>query len=470
MLSFVILSCHEGSIYYKFISLNLSLIFYQKGGKVSPKFKRCIFTFFLVLIFFAPLMTADEIPSILNLKERAPVFDKWLRIRLEKVLPEVMRRENFEMWLVICREDNEDPVFLTLVPDTSLSARRLTMLVFYDRGEGSIEKLTVSRYGIEGFYKAVWEPEKIDQWQCLAQVIKERNPKRIGINESDTFAFGDGLSASLKAKLVQALGPEYSSRLHSAERVAVGWLEKRTPEELDIYPHIVAIAHQIIAEAFSPDVITPGVTTNEDVVWWMRERISKLGLTTWFQPSISIQRPKEGEPKDPVIRRGDLLHCDLGIDYLHLNTDTQEHAYVLRVGEEDCPQGLKDALAAGNRLQDILLAEFKEGRTGNEILASALKKAKEQGLKPSIYTHPLGFHGHAAGPTIGLWDKQDGVPGDGDYPLYYDTCYSIELNVKANVPEWGNQEVTIALEEDAAFAKSGISFIDGRQTSLYLIN
>jgi hypothetical protein len=436
---------------------------------VSGKFKRCVFGFFLVLIFFAPLVTADEIPSILSLKERAPVFDKWLRIRLEKVLPEVMRRENFDMWLVICREYNEDPVFLTLVPDTSLSARRLTVLVFYDRGEGGIERLAVSRYGIEGFFKAVWEPEKLDQWQCLAQVIKERNPKRIGLNESNTFAFGDGLSASLKAKVIQALGPEYSSRLHSAERVAVGWLEKRIPEELDIYPHIVAIAHQIIAEAFSPKVITPGVTATEDVVWWMRERISKLGLTTWFQPSISIQRPKEGEPKDTVIRRGELLHCDMGITYLHLNTDTQEHSYVLRVGEEDCPQGIKDALAAGNRLQDILLAEFKEGRTGNEVLASALKKAKEQGLKPSIYTHPLGFHGHAAGPTIGLWDKQSGVPGEGDYSLYYDTCYSIELNTKVNIPEWENQEVMIALEEDAAFTKSGISFIDGRQTKLFLI-
>jgi Xaa-Pro aminopeptidase len=201
----------------------------------------------------------------------------------------------------------------------------------------------------------------------------------------------------------------------------------------------------------------------------MRERISEHGLSTWFQPSISIQRPKSSEHKGNIIHRGDLLHCDMGIVYLHLCTDTQEHAYILKEGEEDAPQGLRAALALGNRLQDILLGEFQEGRTGNQILAAALKKAKEEGLMASIYTHPLGFHGHAAGPTIGLWDQQGGVPGAGDYPLYYDTCYSIELNNRAAVPEWGNEEVRIALEEDAAFTKNGIYFLDGRQTKLYLI-
>ena len=232
----------------------------------------------------------------------------------------------------------------------------------------------------------------------------------------------------------------------------------------------MAIAHKIIADAFSRNVIMPGVTTTDDVVWWMRERIAELKLGTWFQPSISIQRPKTDETKGSrVIHRGDLLHCDMGITYLGLNTDTQEHAYVLRQGEGDAPKGLRDALAQGNRLQDIFLAEFKELKTGNEILAAALKKAKDEGLKPSIYTHPLGFHGHAAGPTIGLWDKQSGVPGEGDYPLFYDTCFSIELNVKASVPEWDNQDVQIALEEDAAFTRAGIFFIDGRQTKFFLI-
>jgi len=287
---------------------------------------------------------------------------------------------------------------------------------------------------------------------------------------SDTFNYGDGLTATLKDKLIAALTPAFAGRLQSAERLAIRWLERRSTEELEVYPHIVAIAHGIIAEAFSRQVITPGVTTTEDVVWWMRERTRQLGMTNWFQPSISIQRPKDSPLKESdVIHRGDLLHCDFGITHLKLCTDTQQQAYVLKDGEDDAPAGLKAALAQGNRLQDIHLSEMRDGRTGNEVLASALAKAKAEGLKPSIYTHPVGVHGHAAGAIIGLWDQQGGVPGLGDFPLFNDTVHSIELNVRANVPEWGNQEVRIALEQDAVLEKSGVRFLDRRQTRLHLV-
>ncbi len=425
----------------------------------------------LALACFVPLGNAGEIPAVLSLKAQAAVYDGWLSVRLNKLLPELMRREKLDMWLVVCEEYNEDPVYLSLVPFASLSARRLSILVFFDRGgDKGIERFSVSRYGIRDLYPTLWKANEEDQWQALAKAVKERNPKRIGINEADVFAFGDGLSASKKKLLVQALGPEYSKRLVGAERLAVGWLERRLPEEIEVYHHIAAIAHAIIAEAFSAAVITPGITTTDDVEWWMWEKIRAIGQTTWFNPGISIQRPKSSAHKDsPVIHRGDLLHCDFGINYLRLNTDTQQHAYILQVGETDAPQGLKDALAQGNRLQDILLGEMKEELTGNQVLGAALKRAKDEGLKPSIYTHPLGIHGHAAGPTIGLWDRQGGVPGAGDYPLFFDTVYSIELNVRAAVPEWDNQEVQIALEQDAAFTRSGTFFLDRRQTEVHLI-
>jgi len=436
---------------------------------MSKKRRIVLLVFFLIFALLPLLSGEEDMPSILSMRERNVVVNNWLRIRLEKLLPELMRRENFDMWVVICREYNEDPVFFSLVPYNSLAARRLTMLVFYDRGEKGVERLAVSRYGIGNFYKGVWQPEKIEQWDCLAKVIKERNPKRIGINESDTFAFGDGLSSSLKKKLLRALGPEYASRLYPAEELAVGWLERRIPEELEVYPHIVGIAHQIIVQAFSREVITPGATTTQDVSWWIREKFRELRLGNWFHPSVSIQRSKKSKNQGNIILRGDILHCDIGITYLRLNTDTQEHAYVLQEGETDAPQGLTEALKQGNRLQDILIGEFKEGRTGNEILAAALKKAKDAGLKASVYTHPLGFHGHAAGPTIGLWDNQVNVPGKGDYRLFYDTCYAIELNIRKNLAEWGGQEIRIALEQDAVFTREGVYFLDGRQTKLHLI-
>lgn len=422
------------------------------------------------LIILPSATKAENMPSVLSLKEQVAVHDGWLKLRLDRILPELMRQEKFDMWLVICREGNEDPVFFSLVPFTTLYASRTSILVFFDRGAEGIERLAVTRFGVRPFYKGVWEPEKMDQWMRLAQVIKERNPKRIGINESEVFSYADGLTGTLKKNFLKALGAEFASRLHSAERLAVRWLERRSPEELEVYPQIVSIAHAIIAEAFSRKVITPGVTTTDEVVWWMRERTRELGQTNWFQPDVSIQRPKDSPHKDSeIIHRGDLLHCDFGIKYLGLCTDTQEHAYVLKEGEEDAPKGLKDALIQGNKLQDIHLAEMNEGKTGNEVLASALKRAKAEGLRPSIYTHPVGVHGHAAGPDIGTWDMQDGVPGTGEFPLAVDTCFSIELNVTANVPEWGNQDIRIALEQDAAFVRGGAYFLDGRQTRFHLI-
>ena len=169
-----------------------------------------------------------------------------------------------------------------------------------------------------------------------------------------------------------------------------------------------------------------------------------------------------------VIQKGDLLHVDFGITYLGLNTDTQQHAYVLKDGEMNAPAELNNALRIGNKLQDILTNEFTTGRTGNEILLSALTKAKSVGIKPQIYTHPIGFYGHGSGPTIGMWDKQEGVPVNGDYPLFKNTAYSIELNAKVYIESWG-KEIAIMLEEDAFFDGEKCDYMDSRQTKMILI-
>jgi Xaa-Pro aminopeptidase len=411
-----------------------------------------------------------QIPHILTLRDQNTFYNASLKVRLEQIVPEIMREEGIDLWLVICRENNEDPVYRSLVPFTTLYASRLQILVFHDRGAAGVERFSVNFRQMGEWYKSVWDPTKMDQWAKLAEVIRERNPKVIGIDESPEDQYGDGLTASLKAQLVKAIGPEFAKRLKSAERVAVRVLERRTPDELILYPQVVAIAHAIIADAFSNQVITPGVTTTDDVVWWMRQRSLALGFVNWFHPSVSIQRPKDSPFKDTrVIQRGDLLHCDFGIVYLNLCTDTQQQAYVLKEGETDAPAGMKRALALGNRLQDIHMEEMKPGRTGNQVLAAALRRAKDEGLRPQIYSHPLGVHGHAAGAPVGMTDKQDGVPFEGDYPFFASTVHSIELNNRADVPEWGNQEVRIALEQDAVLTKAGASFLDRRQTALHLI-
>jgi Xaa-Pro aminopeptidase len=350
------------------------------------------------------------------------------------------------------------------------------MFVYFDRGAAGVEKLVVNRYGggdlhkeFPEYYQTAFEPENLTPWERLARIVKARNPKRIAIDESATFAFADGLSAANKAQLVRALGPEYAARLVSAERLAVGWLERRSEPEIAFYPQIVAITHQIVADALSSKVIRPGVTTIDDLEAWTWERIAELKLDTWFQPMYYIVRRASAGAPSRVIQRGDLVRCDVGITYVGLTSDMQQVAYVLREGETDAPQGLKDALAAGNRLQDILMREFKAGAKGNDVLAATLKAATEAGILPRIYAHPIGYHGHAAGSRIGLPDMQDGVPGMGDYELYPDTCWAIELSARMKVPEWDNQEVNMALEEDAVFRADGVHFLDGRQTKLHLV-
>jgi len=418
----------------------------------------------------APAPALGRLPAILTLREQAEMYNAWLTVRLDRLLPDLMRQEGFDMWIVICRENNEDPVFSSLVPFTTLYASRTSILVFTDKGPEGIERLSVSRSGIGQYYKAAWDPDRTDQWTRLGEIIKERSPKKIGINESDAFNYGDGITATLKKKFLAALAPEFQSRVQPAERLAIRWLERRTPDEMEVYPHIVAIAHAIIAEAFSRTVITPGVTTTDDVVWYFRERSRQLGLTNWFHPSVDIQRSRDTPyGQSPVIHRGDLLHCDFGITYLNLSTDTQQMAYVLKDGEAETPKGLQAAFAKANRLQDIHLAEMRAGLTGNAMLAAILKRAKADGLQASVYTHPLGYHGHAAGTIIGLWDQQGGVPGLGDFPLFEDTAHSVELNIRSVVAEWGNIDVRIPLEQDILFRKSGPSWMDQRQTAITLI-
>jgi Xaa-Pro aminopeptidase len=433
---------------------------------------RYLFTTLYILI--APVVTAQT-PLVLSQRDQARVIDELLDDRLRTVLPRLMRREGIDMWVVISREYNEDPVIETLLPATWMAARRTTMLVMFDPGDGKeMEYIAVSRYNVGKVFRPAWDPEsQPDQWAQLARIIAERNPKKIAVNKSVHFGLADGISSNDYDELLKTLDKKFQSRVVSAEKIAIAWLETRSEREMVIYQQICRIAHDIIQEGFSDKVIQPGVTTTDDVSWWYRERIKELKLDTWFHPSVSIQRSEPDaiftkRPQPIVIMPGDLLHVDFGITYLRLNTDTQQHAYILKAGETDAPAYLKDALAKGNALQDILTGNFVQGRSGNAILSESRKQAAAQGLRPSIYTHPIGYHGHAAGMTVGLWDMQKGVPFQGDYPLYYNTAYSIELNVTLTIAEW-KKDIQIKLEEDGYFDESGFRYIDGRQTKLITI-
>ena len=415
---------------------------------------------------------APELPPILPMRERAEVIDRILAERLETIVPAIMREQGIDMWVLMAREYFEEPVVATMLDATSMSARRRTILVFHDPGDGRpVERLTVSRYGLADLFEPTWDPaQQPDQWQAVADLIAARDPAKIAINFSDLTAFGDGMTLSQYRLMHAALPETYRERIVSGETLAVRWLESRVPSELEIYPGIVRIAHALIAQAFSREVITPGETTAADVQWWYRETLASLGLTPWFHPSVGIQRQgAEGMLSgDTVIQPGDLLWTDFGITYLRLNTDTQHLAYALKPGETEAPAGLRAGLAATNRVQDHLIAAFESGLTGNEILARARAAAIADGLDPSIYSHPIGLHGHGAGTAVGFWDNQNGDPRS-EYRLRADTAWSIELTSYNAVPEWGGQRVDFRSEEDAWFDGTTVRYLDGRQRELTLI-
>ncbi len=434
--------------------------------------------FYLFIVILVLVIQANA--QILPLREQARVIDELLAERIDSLLPLLMEKSGIDMWIVISREYNEDPVIKTMLPATWLNARRRTMLIFYNNtSKKQFEKLAIARYNVGDEIKAAWDMQKFpDQWDALTDLIKNRNPQKIALDFSVDFAHADGIDYTEYNSLLQKLPGTFKTKVVSAEKLAVAWLETRTEREMQIYPQLIDITHRIIEEGFSNKVITPGITTTEDVVWWFRQKLRDMGLDTWFHPSVSVQRNDlknfdhlhsfSSTEKQELIIPGDLLHVDFGITYLRLNTDIQEHAYVLRAGETSVPENIKNAFAKANRLQEILTSQFKEGKTGNQILADALAQAKREGIEASIYTHPLGYHGHAAGPTIGLWDQQNGVPGSGDFPMHYQTAYSIELNAASEIPEW-KKKIRIMLEEDGYFDEHGFRFINGRQKEIYLV-
>ena len=418
--------------------------------------------------------------KVLPMRERAQVMDELLKHRLDTLVPELMRREGIDAWVIMSREYNEDPVLKTMLPGTWLSARRRTVLIFLDHGpEKGVERLAAARYGVTNLFKGSWNPEEQpDQWRRIAEILDGFNPKKIALNYSDDWAHADGLVYSEQRDFVANIPDRLRTRIVSGEMLAVGWLETRTDKDMEVFEDVMEIAHDIIAEGFSGKVVTPGVTTRDDLVWWYRQRIRDIGLTTWFHTSIEVERSDASKEyiadnnlNPDVLYKGDHVHIDFGIAYLDFMTDTQQNAYILRDGESDVPEALKIAHAGGNRLQDILTEQFQVGRTGNEILKRARDQSIAEGIGPIIYTHPIGLHGHAAGTTIGMWDKQEGVPGSGDYPMHANTAYSIELTAMVDVPDsWSTEPMRVKLEQDGLYNGETFHYIAGRQTNYHIID
>jgi hypothetical protein len=423
---------------------------------------------------------AGQTPDVLGIKERIAAVNAVTVKRLDTLIPRLMRETGIDMWIIPANEDHPDPVLQTMIPYDTWN-RRMHIVVLFDRGpDKGVERLNVSRMGMNGFFKGAWDFRTFDkdkkegQWEALARIVRERDPKKIGINESQVIWGADGLSASLKRKLVETLGPRYEARLQSAEILATRWLETLLEDDFDLMEQAVLISRAIIAETYSNTVITPGVTSVDDLICHYWQSVLDLGLEKAFNPSFNIVRDPKNLEKygkgDRIIRRGDLIHCDVGLIYLRYYTDHQEVAYVLRPGETEAPEGLKKAMAEGNRLQDVFNGEFQEGRTGNQLLSTILAKAREKGIpNPKVFSHSLGLYLHEPGPLIGLPEEQVNTGGRGDIALVPNSAFAAEMSVGYPVPEWNGKILNLGLEQDIVYTAKGVRFLGGRQTDFHLI-
>lgn len=429
-----------------------------------------------------PVFSSGDVrPAVLSIRERAELVYKITQKRLEILLPRFMRETGFDMWIITCNEDNLDPIFETMMPYENWCPIT-QILVMFDRGPAKgVERLNVSRTDTQGLFANAWDAAAWDakkgesQWDCLGRIVRERAPKRIGLNEGEVQWVAGGLTKVLEQKLVEAVGPTYAPRLESVEPLATLWAETLLEEEVEIMERAAALSHAIIAEMFSNATVTPGQTTADDLRYFYWQKVADLGLKVSFSPFVSIRgRNPENREKfgkdDKVIRPGDLLHCDVGLKYMRWNSDHQEMAYVLRMSETDAPETFKKQMAEANRLQDVYCGEFKSGLSGNELLGNMLKKAREMGIpNPRIYSHSLGLFLHEPGPLIGLPWEQVNNPGRGEVKLVPMSCFTCELSVTGPVPEWGGQDFRLPLEQDVVFTGERTLFLDGRQIRFHLI-
>lgn len=431
---------------------------------------------------------ANKIPAgdigrkVLPLKKQIEIQEEWLEERLKTVMPQVMKRTAIDMWVVMTDEQNEDPITKTLLPASKMNARAKMILVYTLLPGGTVEAQSIALpSGIEGIYKNEWygitstdwkgkqvETPKTTALEFLLELVKRYDPQKIAINMDEDFPFCDGLSATNYKALTKALG-SYAERLVPARELSIGWMETRTPAEMAAYSGIVQLAHDIIHEVFTYRYVTPGVTTVDELAMDFMQLMIDIGVRPSFDASCAVFR--KGDPgmhnEGYTIMPGDILHCDIGIEYLGLCTDTQELAYICLPGETEAPKGLSNAVKITNRLQDIVRSSYKAGRTGNEVLKLSRQQAIAEGINPRVYSHPIGVMVHAPGPAVGLFSNQEHTKA-GELTIYPSTAYSLELNATVDIPEW-NQPMMTCLETDIMFDGKQTHFLAPRQENLILI-
>ncbi|NYB73002.1 M24 family metallopeptidase [Sedimentibacter hydroxybenzoicus DSM 7310] len=422
--------------------------------------------------FINNLESMMKAAGLLPIKNQAELNIRILKERLNLILPWAMAESDIDCWLVVSREACKDPMLKTLYPWDMYDVRRVGMLIFCRNNSGEIRRIALGSCSpeMEDIYEQVQNKDE-DIWHALSRIIVELNPNKIAVNRNTEDGFCDGLSSTLYENIRETLG-DYSKKICDGGPLTVRWLQRVTPLEKQTMKTLVNITHQIVNYAFSKQFIKVGETTTTHIEWFMRDVINRLGYLYWFGPDIDLQRKGSNVARmfNEVILPGDLIHCDVGMNgvYVQLHTDMQWIAYILKDDETQAPEEFISLFKKANKLQDIVMENIKDYTTGNDVLKKSLNKAKNIGINPMIYTHPLGTFGHGSGPRIGQFDNQEFNPIVGERFVEDKTCYALELNVYEKIKIWDDQVVYMFVEEDIC-KDTTVEFIDGRQEKLMLI-
>ena len=400
-------------------------------------------------------------------------FRRWRKtnqIRLDKfdlILPEAMRENKIDMWIIMNREGNFDPLYRDMGEGY---VGHNGYYIFTDIGKPRIERAVL---GIEGYL--LEETKAYDYFgseEELKEFVAKRDPKRIGLNMSKDIGGADGLSYTGRQELAAILGKKYEERFVSAEKLVSDFRSRHVATEIAAFAEAGDFSYQLAERALSNEVITPGKTTLEDVAWWMKEQLFKINLESSFgMPSIYVTGPKgiEATSNDRIIQRGDILMLDWGVGFMNFYTDMKRMAYVLKEGEKEVPKSIQNAFDQARQVRSIVTSTIKAGVTAQQNMDNVYKALEAGGFsrmkefnKPSIENktdvmigcHSVGDWGHGTGPSIAHFN-----PVQLTYTIKPTNLLSIELFAYTSMPEWNGAKLRIPLEDDAIVTERGVEWV-----------
>ena len=435
----------------------------------------------LLIIFYCATIFGQKLDDQWNTRALQRLMHEW-DVKLEKMelhLQNSMRRAGVDMWIIMSREFNVDPI-LQMFGDYGISGwyGHRNAYIFFDPGKNKpLERTLIGTHQsgrMVEFFPTIISYGEEGLKPHLSKYINKRKPKKIAINRSRTVSMSDGITVEMLAFLEDAIGPKYSSRLTSSQDLIFDYINHRTAAELEIETNASHRTWYILRRAFSNEVVTPGKTKLMDIYGFILQEWQDQDLEFNFSPGITIYRKGVNggidDTENPIVEPGDILHVDFGVRLMGLVTDQQHVAYVLRKNENEPPMGLQKLFKQSVIVGDFFAEELQAGKIGSDVKTTIEKRAAKQGIKASIYGHTQGNWVHGAGARA-VFDWPDRYGDFAREPVRSSEFWSIEYNVQGKVPEWNNQVVTIPREEDAVIKADGsrARFIVGPQKEFWLI-